>query len=309
MFLTAATLPAHRPASVRDVHATTGSDATWELPAVASSVGPMRHRAAGFARSAGASEAMAYAVELAVSETVTNAVLHAYVGREPGPVSVRCQGDGERITVEVADEGVGVAVRRDSPGVGHGLALVGGLAATLEVAPGADGRGTVVTMSFAGEEPPPAPSGLEALCALALEQVADASCVDIVSGGVLRRANAEVGGDAGLTSWLRDSLPPAKPGTATWAALREGGAHLVVHDPSIPRSPGGSGEKLGLAWWVSVPLDGPDGAPMALWGLGGRDGGRPVPSPEVRRALAHAGRADLTRASERAALRARLARD
>jgi hypothetical protein len=161
-------------------------------------------------------------------------------------------------------------------------------------------------MSFAGGEPTPEASGLEPLCALALERVADASGLDVVSGGVLRRVTAEVAGDAQLSEWLRNALPPAKPGTATWAALREGGPHLVVHNPSVPRSPGGSGEKLGLAWWVSVPVEGPDGAPMALWGLGGRDGGRPVPSPEVLRALGDAGRADLTQEGERAALRARL---
>ena len=267
----------------------------------------MRRRAAAFAQAVGASEEMTRAVELAVSETVTNAVVHAYVGREPGRVSVRCQGDGERMMVEVIDEGVGVAARRDSPGVGHGLALVGALARTLEIAPGADGPGTVVKMAFAGAAPAPQVPGLEPLCALALETIADASCLDIVSGGVLRRVAAEVAGDAELTAWLRRALPPAKPGTATWAALRDGGAQLVVHDPSLARSPGGTGDRLGLAWWVAAPLQGPDGAPMALWGFGGREGGHPVPSGQVMRAVADAGRTDLTRQSQRAVLRARLA--
>lgn len=254
----------------------------------------------------GASEEMTSAVKLAVSETVTNAVLHAYVGSESGRVRVRCQGDGERMIVEVSDEGVGVAARHDSPGVGHGLAMVGAVAQTLAVTSRSDGPGTVVTMSFAGAARPPELPALEPLCGLALESVADASCLDVVSGGVLRRVSAEVAGDARATAWLRGALPPAKPGTATWAALREGGARLVVHDPSVARSPGGSGERLGLAWWVSVPLEGPDGAPIALWGLGGRDGGHPVPSEEVMRALADAGRSDLTQENQRAALRARL---
>ena len=271
-----------------------------------STVGSMRRHVAAFALASGVSEDVTHAIELAVSETVSNAVIHAYVGREPGRVSVRCREDGERVIVEVIDEGVGVAARRDSPGVGHGLALVGALAHTLEVAPGSDGTGTVVTMSFAGAALRPEVSGLEPLCRLALESVADASCVDIVSGGVLRRINAEVAGDAELSAWLRRALPPAKPGTATWAALREGGARLVVHDPSVRRSPGGTGERLGLAWWVSVPLEGPDGAPMALWGFGGRDGGHPVPSGEALRALADAGRTDLAQETQRAALRARL---
>ena len=273
---------------------------------MASSVGSMRRRATAFVQAVGASQDLTQAVELAVSELVTNAVIHAYVGREPGPVSVRCQGDAERIVIEVIDEGVGVAARPDSPGVGHGLALVGALAQTLEVAARADGPGTIVTMSFAGAAPAPDVRGLEPLCTLAVESVADASCVDVVSGGVLRRVNAEVAGDAELTAWLRRALPPAKPGTATWAALRDGGAQLVVHDPTIARSPGGTGERLGLAWWVSVPIEGPDGAPMALWGFGGRLGGHPVPSAEVMRALADAGRTDLAQETQRAALRARL---
>ncbi len=273
---------------------------------MASSVGRMRRRAEAFALEVGASEEMTIAVKLAVSETVTNAVIHAYVGREPGPVSLRCQGDAERMTVAVADEGVGVAARPDSPGVGQGLALVGALVQTLQIAPRPDGAGTVVTMSFAGARPRPEAPGLEPLCALALEHVADASCVDVLSGGVLRRITAEVAGDAELTTWLRRALPPTKPGTATWAALRDGGAQLVVHDPSVGRSPGGTGERLGLAWWVAVRLEGPDGAPMAQWGLGGRRSGRPVPSEAVVRALADASRTDLTQESARAALRARL---
>jgi len=274
---------------------------------VASSVGPMRRRAAAFAQSVGASGKLTHAVELAVSETVTNVVIHAYVGREPGRVSVRCQGDGERMIVAVVDEGVGVAARRDSPGGGHGLALVGALVQTLEVAPRSAGPGTVVTMSFGGTAPAPEVPGLEPLCRLAVENVADASCLDVVGKGVLRRVTAEVAGDGEATAWLRRALPPAKPGTATWAALREGGARLVVHDPRVARSPGGTGERLGLAWWVSVPLEGPDEAPTALWGIGGRLGRRPIPSADVMRALAEAGRSDLTQETQQAVLRARLA--
>jgi hypothetical protein len=239
---------------------------------------------------------------------VTNVVIHAYAGREPGRVSVRCSGDRELLIVEVVDEGGGVAVRDDSPGVGHGLAVVGALARTLEVDSVRDGHGTIVTMSFGAVAQPATARGLEPLCALALEHIADVSCVDVVSGGVLRRASAEVAGDRALTAWLRAAVPPAKPGTATWAALQEGGVRLVVHDPSVPRSPGGTGERLALTWWVAVPVRGPDGMPAALWGLGGREGGRKVPSEEAIRALADAARADLAQEGQRAALRARLAR-
>jgi serine/threonine-protein kinase RsbW len=288
------------------VHASTESAADWTLPAVPAAIGQMRRHVAAFASAMGASEEMTDAAALAVSETVSNVVIHAYAGGEPGPVSVRCRADGARLVVEVIDDGAGVAVRDDSPGLGHGLAMVGALAQSLEIASRTDGSGTIVTMSFSPAPVAPEMPGLEPLCALALEHVADASCVDVVSGGVLRRATAEVAGDPVLTRWLREAIPPAKPGTATWAALREGGAQLTVHDPSVPRSPGGSGEQLGLMWWVSIPLEGPDGMPAALWGLGGRAGGRPVPSEGVLRALAAAAHADLAQETQRAGLRARL---
>jgi anti-sigma regulatory factor (Ser/Thr protein kinase) len=295
------------PVTVVPVPASTASDAAWSLPAVPSTVGPIRRRAAAFASAAGASKEIADAVALAVSETVTNAVVHAYVGREPGLVNVQCRTEGERLIVQVVDEGAGLAARDDSPGVGHGLAPVGALAQTLEITSRRDGSGTVVTMSFGPSTHRSTAPGLEPLCALALERVADVSCVDVIHGGVLRRAAAQVAGDDALTTWLRDAVPPAKPGTATWTALREGGVRLVVHDPSVPRSPGGTGEQLRLTWWLSVPVAGSDGAPAALWGLGGRDGGRPVPSDAVRRALVEAARADLAQESRRAVLRARLA--
>jgi peptidoglycan hydrolase-like protein with peptidoglycan-binding domain len=145
------------------------------------------------------------------------------------------------------------------------------------------------------------------LCALALETVADVSNVDLVQQGVLRRVAAAVAGDATLTAWLGTAVPPAKPGTATWAALRKGGARLVVHDPTVPRSPGGTGERLSLMWWVAVALEKPDGTPRAIWGLGGRAGGRPVPRAEVISILTDATRHDLEQPAERAVLRGRLA--
>ena len=132
--------------------------------------------------------------------------------------------------------------------------------------------------------------------------------MDLVQDGVLRRVAAEVADDPALTAWLRTAVPPAKPGTATWSALREGGARLVVHDPTVPRSPGGTGEHLDLAWWIAVALETPDGAQCALWGLGGRGGGRPVPSGEVIGILVDAAHGDLAQPAERAMLRAHLAK-
>jgi hypothetical protein len=185
--------------------------------------------------------------------------------------------------------------------------MVGALAQTLEIAPGPEGRGTVVTMGFAPVPAPAAPPGLETLCALALDTVADASTVALIREGVLRRVAADVADDPALSDWLREALPPAKPGTATWSALREGGVRLVVHDPAVPRSPGGPGERLNLTWWVAVALEDSHGTPAALWGFGGRAGGRPVPPEEIIRIFADAAHRDLAQPAERAVLRSRLA--
>ena len=208
-----------------------------------------------FASTAGASDEVIQAIALAVSETVTNAVVHAYDGEDRGQVRVSCHVEGVYFIVEVADEGVGIGPPRDSSGIGHGLAMVGALVQSLDIAPGPARRGTAVRMAFGPVPAPTAPPGLEMLCALALETVADVSCVDLVHEGVLRRIAAEVADDPTLTTWLRAAVPPAKPGTATWSALREGGARLIVHDPAVPRSPGGTGERLDLTWWVAVPLE------------------------------------------------------
>ena len=283
------------------------SSAAWVLDATPSAVGELRRSAAEFVSMSGASEEVTQAVALAVSETVTNAVVHAYNGQERGQVRLTCHAEGERLVVEVVDAGAGLWLRQDSPGIGHGLAMVGAVARALNIAPGPDGHGTAVTMAFGRDPAPAAPPGLEMLCALALETVADVSNVDLVQQGVLRRVAAEVAGDGSLTAWLRRAVPPAKPGTATWAALREGGARLVVHDPTVQRSPGGTGERLNLMWWVAVALEKSDGAPVAIWGLGGRAGGRPVPRDEIISILTDATHHDLEQPAERAVLRGRLA--
>lgn len=281
--------------------------ATWVLPAEPAAVSQLRHRVAEFASTAGASDDVTQAVALAVSETVTNAVVHAYDADGRGDVRVRCHVDVERFIVEVSDAGAGIGAGHSRPGIGHGLAMVGAVVQTLEIAPGPDGRGTTVTMAFGPDPLAATPPGLEMLCALALETVADVSNVDLVHEGVLRRVAAEVANDPALTIWLRAAIPPVKPGTATWAALREGGARLVVHDPTVPRSPGGTGERLDLTWWVAVALEKPNRAPAAIWGFGGRGGGHPVPREEVLRIFADAAHGDLAHPAERALLRGRLA--
>jgi serine/threonine-protein kinase RsbW len=91
------------------------------------------------------------AVALAVTEAITNAVVHAYVGAsEPGDIEVvvQCLPDDESIEILVCDEGRGMMPRPDSPGLGLGLPLVATLAERFEVQARAGG-GTRVLMAFA----------------------------------------------------------------------------------------------------------------------------------------------------------------
>jgi anti-sigma regulatory factor (Ser/Thr protein kinase) len=91
-----------------------------------------------------------HAVELAVSEAVNNAVLHAYRDRDPaagpGKVQVTAVVRGDELHVTVADDGIGMRPRIDSPGAGLGLALMGTLADRMDI----DHRrgGTRVTLAF-----------------------------------------------------------------------------------------------------------------------------------------------------------------
>ena len=69
------------------------------------------------------------AIGVVVSEAVTNAVLHAYRDRErPGQVHVTADLHEEGVEVTVADDGLGMRPRPDSPGVGLGMPLIADLA-------------------------------------------------------------------------------------------------------------------------------------------------------------------------------------
>ena len=118
------------------------------FPAQADQVGPARREVAAYAREHGAIDPDGIA--LAVSEAVTNAVVHAYIdAAAPGEVEVfakRHPDDG--IEIHVCDDGRGMMPRRDSPGLGVGLALITKLAQRFKVE-ARPGGGTAVRMFFA----------------------------------------------------------------------------------------------------------------------------------------------------------------
>lgn len=47
-------------------------------------------------------------IKTAISEAVTNAIVHGYQGNEDNMVEIRCRLEGRELTVEVEDNGIGI---------------------------------------------------------------------------------------------------------------------------------------------------------------------------------------------------------
>jgi stage II sporulation protein AB (anti-sigma F factor) len=118
------------------------------FPARADQVGPARREVAAYAREHGALDPDGIA--LAVSEALTNAVVHAYVdAAAPGEVAVVATSlPDDGIEVQVCDDGRGMMPRRDSPGLGFGLPLVAKLTERFQIETRPSG-GTAICMVFA----------------------------------------------------------------------------------------------------------------------------------------------------------------
>ena len=107
------------------------------------SVTEARHLAVGLARELGADE---HDVGLAVSEAVGNAVVHAFVGRQPGTIRLQAGQRRERMVVTVSDNGIGMKPNLDSPGLGMGVSLI--TRSADEVRFDTTSGGTTVSMGF-----------------------------------------------------------------------------------------------------------------------------------------------------------------
>ena len=80
------------------------------------------------------------AIGVVVSEAVTNAVVHAYRDRDrPGAVHVSAELHDEGVEIAVADDGLGLRPRPDSPGVGLGMPLIADLADRVVITNGHPG--------------------------------------------------------------------------------------------------------------------------------------------------------------------------
>jgi len=114
-----------------------------ELPAQPSSVASARHAVEDFC----AGEVLDHqAVAIAVSEAVTNVVMHAYPAGVDGRVRLVATLQGTSLVITVADRGRGMTARAQRPGLGAGLDLIARLSDGVEI----DDRssGTTVTMRF-----------------------------------------------------------------------------------------------------------------------------------------------------------------
>ena len=99
-----------------------------------------------FAHATGATGEQVEAVRLAVSEALTNAVMHAY-GADPGAVHVSASRARDELWVLIADEGHGVEAGYESPGLGMGLHLIACMADYFAISKRREG-GTEIRMRF-----------------------------------------------------------------------------------------------------------------------------------------------------------------
>jgi anti-sigma regulatory factor (Ser/Thr protein kinase) len=108
-------------------------------------VGDVRAAVVGFAQGIGFEDTGPIA--LAVSEALTNVIIHAYRDGEPGDVRVVACDEADRLVVVVRDYGSGMLPRADSPGLGLGLPLISSMTDALQIE-AADGTGTLLRMHF-----------------------------------------------------------------------------------------------------------------------------------------------------------------
>ena len=118
-----------------------------EFPNNVRVVRAIRDDVASVARRCMVDEATVEDIRLAVSEAATNSIVH---GRAPADavLVVRVETSDGELCVVIADQGVGMLPRNDSPGLGLGLPIMSTVSKRMEVvSPGVDGH-TEVRMCF-----------------------------------------------------------------------------------------------------------------------------------------------------------------
>jgi anti-sigma regulatory factor (Ser/Thr protein kinase) len=124
-----------------------GEALSASYPAVPEAVPIARGALTAVATGAGATGEQLEEIRLAVSEALTNAVLHAYGDDETGSFHVTAAIAGGDLWVLIDDDGHGLHAGKESPGLGIGLALISGLSDDFSIVSRASG-GTEVQMRF-----------------------------------------------------------------------------------------------------------------------------------------------------------------
>jgi serine/threonine-protein kinase RsbW len=131
----------------RDIEMSRGEALNESYPAVPEAVPLARRALAGVAATAGAEGDRLDEIRLAVSEALTNAVVHAYRDGEPGRLHVTAAVASDELWVLVGDDGRGLHAWNDSRGLGIGLSLISGLSDDFAIVTRGSG-GTEVQMRF-----------------------------------------------------------------------------------------------------------------------------------------------------------------
>lgn len=124
-----------------------GEALSESYPAVPETVPLARRALAAVAAAAGAAGERLEEIRLAVSEALTNAVVHAYRNGEAGHLYVTAAVASGELWVLIGDDGRGLHAWNDSQGLGIGLSLISGLSDDFAIVTRASG-GTEVQMRF-----------------------------------------------------------------------------------------------------------------------------------------------------------------
>jgi anti-sigma regulatory factor (Ser/Thr protein kinase) len=120
----------------------------WEIPPDPRHLAAVRRQVATFATRAGMDVPALTDVQVAVSDAVTSAILHAAGARDPGCVRVDAEEAGGELIVRVREAGSGSADQPSCSVLGPRLSMIAALAQGLGVRR-CDGGATELRMHFA----------------------------------------------------------------------------------------------------------------------------------------------------------------
>src|SRR3954449_8482219 len=115
---------------------------TWTFPAEVSHVTAARHAVGGYAEDNGVPGSCVRCLKQALTEAVTNAVLHGFAAADCGTVTVNLVIEPATLALRVTDEGRGMDRPPEAPGLGLGMLLMREMADRMTVEAAPTGHGT-----------------------------------------------------------------------------------------------------------------------------------------------------------------------